>query len=130
MKTIKDWLAVFILMGLILMASGAAWVLAGPREAMTLCAGGGISLLTLAGVVWMTKRVIDKKPIALTASSIVIKYALLGGILYVLTQRLELDVLWLGLGVSLILPSLIIFGFTSEKGLSEAYSDEVDDEDE
>ena len=125
-KMSKEWLVVFIHLGIVVIASVIAYFLSGFEPSITLCAGGGVSLLTLVGVVWMTQRVIEKKPIALTASSIVIKYALLGGILYFLTQNLKMDIFWLGIGVALILPSLFIFGLLSEKGLSEDYPDEED----
>lgn len=124
MKIPKEWLAVLIHVSIVLVGTVLVSWQIGSEAALTLCAGGVVSLLTLAGVVWTTQRVIEKKPIALTGLSIVIKYALLGGILYYLTQIHEMDVLWLGLGVALILPSLFLFGLLSEKGLEEP-SDEV-----
>lgn len=125
MKIPKEWFAVLIHVGIVLVGTVLVLFQAGAESAITLCAGGLVSLLTLTGVVWTTRRVIAKKPIALTGLSIVIKYALLGGILYYLTQVHEMDVLWLGLGVALILPSLFIFGLLSEKGLDEPPDEEV-----
>lgn len=121
MKTIipKEWFAVLIHVLLVAAAGGFTLYKVGEEAALTLCAGGGVSLLTLAGVVWTTRRLIAKKPIALTAFSIVLKYALLGWIMYYLTQNAQMDILWIGLGVSLILPSLFIFGLLAEKGLDE-----------
>jgi hypothetical protein len=118
-KISKEWMAVIIHIVIVAVCGLFAFVNFGSSAALTLCAGGGISLLTLGGVVWTTHRMIEKKPIALTASSIVIKYALLGGILYYLTQSMVMDVLWLGFGIATILPSLFIFSLLSEKGLDE-----------
>lgn len=123
MKIPKEWYAVIIHVALILLASLMVFLTKGREAGLTLCAGGVVSLLTLVGVVWTIRRMMAKKPIALTGLSIVIKYALLGGILFYLTQVLELNVLWLGLGVATILPSLFVFSILSEKGLDEADED-------
>jgi hypothetical protein len=117
--TLKPWSSLVIHAVLVLLCGAVTAALIGREAAVTLCAGGVVSLLTLVGVVWSIHRMMEKKPIALTTGSIVIKYALLGWILYYLTQTLKMDILWLGLGVFLILPSLIIFGLLSEKGLEE-----------
>lgn len=124
MKRFRSWWAALVHIGIVLSAGLIISQRVGSNEAITLCAGGLVSLLTLVGVIWTTERLIQKKPIALTASSIVIKYALLGWILYELTMVHHMDILWLGLGVTLILPSLFIFGLLSEKGLSEPEEEE------
>ncbi len=121
----REWRVVLIHIAIVVVGALFTAFKFGNAEALTLCAGGLISLLTLVGVVWTTSRVIAKKPIALTGLSIVIKYALLGGILYYFTLVYEMDVLWLGFGVALILPSLVLFGFLSENGLTEPDDEEV-----
>lgn len=72
-------------------------------------------MIMLASIVWSTARIFNKKPIALTALSVVIKYSLIGAILLYVTQFTDLSGLWVGLGVVLMLPTLSISAIISAK---------------
>lgn len=69
----------------------------------------GINLLT---IVWVWQRIFQKKSIALAASVIVIKYAILGAIIYFVLKDGKIDPIRFIVGLSSILPTMIFFGLS------------------
>jgi hypothetical protein len=75
--------------------------------------GAGLMLANLFFLSWVWNRLIDKKAIAWTAVLIVIKYTVLLGAIFLLSQKAWFHVLSAGLGmVTLIGTSLAQVAFT------------------
>lgn len=75
--------------------------------------GSGLMLVNLVFLSWVWNRLIDKKAIAWTAVLIVIKYTVLLGAIFYLSQKAWFHVLSAGLGmVTLIGTSLAQVAFT------------------
>ena len=76
------------------------------------CAIGGLNLFL---ILWTWERIFSKKSIALAVGVIVFKYAILGWIIYFATKADWLNLVWVVVGFSAILPSLVLWGILANK---------------
>ena len=98
-----------------LIFTGSAWILAAPHKAMVVALGCGVIGLNLPLVFWSWSRIFKKKSIALAAGVIVFKYAILGVIIYLVTSRPELDGGSLLVGLTSIVPTMVLFTLRNTK---------------
>jgi CHASE2 domain-containing sensor protein len=79
---------------------------------------GGVCLISvnfaLLGLLW--HRVLEKKPVAITIGLVVIKYAILAAVLYVLVKEWKLPLLPLFAGLTTIGVSFVLAALQSQLG--------------
>ena len=111
---------------LLLMSGGslAVWAFSGSHSALSFAAGAGLILFNLAGLVLVWPRILQKKQVALSISGIVLKFAILVGILYVLVDGKYVNLAWLAAGIALVVPSVVV---TSIKVSRESSTDSSND---
>ena len=88
--------------------TAAAYLLLDPQRAMSYGVGSIVVLGNFAILMFVWKRIFQKKQIALAVSLIVIKYALLGGILYIVLRTEWAQPIWLGVGLGTLIFSTLM----------------------
>jgi hypothetical protein len=83
-------------------------------------AGAALITINFALLAAFWQRFMDKKPVATTLGIIVIKYAILGVLLYVFVKELKLPLLPLFAGVSTLGGTFIIVALQTQHGLGKA----------
>lgn len=97
----------------------AIYFLYAPHQALSFVVGAVLMLVNLLTIAWSWKNILAKKLIAWSVAIIVIKYAILGIIIYELMMGDLVDVAWFCGGMGVLLISCISFalskGFGSQK---------------
>lgn len=75
-------------------------------------AGAGVILFNFAVLVFGWPRVLAKKQVALGSVAIVIKFAILGWILYLVTHSSSVRIGWFAFGMATVFPSLLMAAFS------------------
>jgi hypothetical protein len=75
-------------------------------------AGAGVILFNFAVLVFGWPRVLAKKQVALGSVAIVIKFAILGWILYLATHSSTVRIGWFAFGMATVFPSLLMAAFS------------------
>lgn len=78
------------------------------QHATSFAVGAGIITLNWFAISFSWKRLLAKKSVALATGVIVIKWAIFGAICIVLGRQNWVDSTWLILGVSTIIPTVLI----------------------
>ena len=97
----------------LLLAFLALWQ-GGIQQAVSAAAGSLIILTSVGLMVWALQRLMEQKTIALAGTVIVIKYALLGVILYWITQQPWARLAWLAGGVGNVVLTTLIYSITTK----------------
>lgn len=108
---------------ILLIGSAALHIFNSPHNAWSFAAGAGVMLFNIAALWILWSRVIQKKLIALALAIIVLKYAILGIIIYQLLKAPWVSAIWLSAGFgTLMLASLFysLFGNQSEDSCHSA----------
>jgi hypothetical protein len=100
------------------------WVVFGSeRQSFSFFIGAALSGAHLLIMIWCWQQIFNKKSVALAGSVIVIKYAVLGVIVFkVLTQR-WLDALPFVAGLGAVVASIIVSGFIEVRAHSVKFKD-------
>ena len=106
---------IVIHLGLTLLISLAVLVFHSPAAAVAILVGGALVALNGAGLGWAWVRILNKKSIAWTVVVIVIKYAFVLGIVSWVVLTGQLAAVPLGLGISLLAPSAVVFTFVDSQ---------------
>ena len=77
--------------------------------------GSILVLLNLLALAWAWSRIFRKKTVALAVGVIVIKYAILGLIIYVLIKQNKVQPVWFLGGLSSIFLSILVYTFGVRK---------------
>lgn len=85
------------------------WFFGSPQKAEAFEIGALMVLLNFGALALGWSLVFKKKFVALAVPIIVIKYAILGIIIYELSRRQDLDLLWLCLGLASFLVTSLIY---------------------
>ncbi len=93
---------------MMLSVSALAFATGGFAAAQSALFGAAISLLNLIFLVFTWPRMLAKKQVALGVSAIVFKFALLGWILYLVTQSQTTSGAWLSVGLATVIPSVLV----------------------
>ena len=87
-------------------------------------AGAGLALINVAALYFSWKKILQKKSLVLSASVIVIKYPLLGFILYEVVHLKQLSLGWFLVGMGAFIPSAVLtaiwWSLTSPKNVDKA----------
>jgi hypothetical protein len=83
--------------------------------AVSFVAGAAVMMLNVAGLHFAWSRILVKKQVALPVGVIVIKYAILGFIIYRVATENLLQVSWFAAGFSLVLISSVVSILRSPK---------------
>lgn len=98
-----------------LLFAGGAFLFNAEHNLLSLMLGCGVIGLNLPLVFWSWGRIFRKKSIALAGSVIVFKYAILGVIIYLVTSRPELDGGSFLIGLTSIVPTMVVFTLRNAK---------------
>lgn len=79
----------------------------GSAAALSTFGGAAFTLLNLGFLVITWPRILAKKQVALAIAAIVFKFALLGGILYLVTRSQTISLGWFAVGFGLVVPSVL-----------------------
>lgn len=85
------------------------------QVAMSFTFGALMNLVNLLLLAWAWRLIFQKKLIALAVSVIVFKYAILGAIIYFSIRRQWVSVEWMAGGLSVLLPSVVVFAVLHSK---------------
>ena len=77
-------------------------------SAVSFLAGSALSLVNLVLLVWLLRRIFEKKQVALSGVIIIFKYLILGLIIYFVINQTNLNGLWFGAGLILVLVTLVL----------------------
>lgn len=105
-KVIKQVLMYQALFSVLILGGTYAFA---PHNVLSAALGCGLIAVNLPAVIWSWSRIFQKKSIALAVSVIVFKYAILGVIIYLVTSRPELDGMSFLIGLTSIVPTMLIF---------------------
>ena len=71
--------------------------------------GSALILINLIFLTWVWSNILKKKFIALSVSLIVLKYALLGIVIYKIISDRETDLAWFSVGLGSLIISILLF---------------------
>jgi hypothetical protein len=98
---------------ILLVAGGAALALGiSTQAAISYLLGAVLIFFNLVLLIWVWSQILKKKFIALNVSIIVFKYAIFGFILYKILGHPNIDNVWLSVGLSTMLPTVLIYAVT------------------
>jgi Zn-dependent protease with chaperone function len=100
------FLLLFHVVASVSLAGLVAWLF-GAQAAQSTFAGAMFTLLNLGFLVVTWPRILAKKQVALAVAAIVFKFALLGGILYLVTASRSISLGWFAVGFGLVVPSVL-----------------------
>lgn len=94
-----------------LLIAGAAllWIFSTPQNTASYAAGSAVVLLNFVFLSTGWSLIFRKKWVAVAVAIIVIKYAILGVLLYSLIHQPWLDLLWFAVGVASFVGTALIF---------------------
>lgn len=85
--------------------------ISGTYSALSFAAGAGASFLNLIALVYSWPRILAKKSVALSIGVIVIKFAILGWIIYEVVSSQALPLGWFAAGLGLVILSTVATSF-------------------
>ena len=98
-----------------LLAAAVSYYLVSANQGFTIFACGVLLTINWSLHTWGWSRILRKKSIALAASAIVIKYAIFGaGVIFLINQK-WFDKVGLVIGLTLLFPTLIVFGYLAQR---------------
>lgn len=89
---------------------------------LSFAAGTGLILFNFAALVFGWPRVLAKKQVALGSVAIVIKFAILGWILYLVTHSSTVRIGWFAFGMATVFPSLLMAALSLQAEAARAES--------
>jgi hypothetical protein len=92
----------------------AGFALGGVHQALSVLLGSALLSLSVGFMAWSIGRILAKKSVALASGVIVIKYLILGVVLYWMTLQTWISLPWIGAGVVTVLITSVFYSLTTK----------------